>query len=85
MLYQLVQQHAAQFFEQAGAASDAGLPKYIRDEFDAFLKCGMLNYGFLRLRCESGCGYDKLVAFSASGVGSAHHAVLSGCQKQPRI
>ena len=32
-------------------------------EFDAFLECGILAHGFLRLGC-SDCGHDKLVAFS---------------------
>ncbi|MCL4696393.1 MAG: transposase, partial [Burkholderiaceae bacterium] len=32
-------------------------------EFDAFLECGILAHGFLRLRCGE-CGHDKLLAFS---------------------
>jgi len=35
----------------------------VKDEFDAFLECGILAHGFLRLRCGD-CGHDKLVAFS---------------------
>jgi len=35
----------------------------VRDEFGAFLDCGILAYGFLRLRCGD-CGHDKLVTFS---------------------
>ena len=62
-LYRLVQQHAATFFEQAEAAAGAGLPQFVKDEFDAFLECGILAHGFLRLRCGD-CGHDKLVAFS---------------------
>ena len=34
-----------------------------RSEFDAFLECGILAHGFLRLRCGD-CSHDKLVAFS---------------------
>jgi len=30
---------------------------------DAFLECGILAHGFLRLLCAN-CGHDKLVAFS---------------------
>lgn len=30
---------------------------------DAFLECGILAHGFLRLRCSE-CGHDKLLAFS---------------------
>ncbi len=56
-----MQQHAATFFAQAGAG--AGLPQFVKDEFDAFHKCGILAHGFLQLRCGD-CGHDKLVAFS---------------------
>jgi Transposase zinc-binding domain/Putative transposase len=62
-LYRLVQQHAATFFAQAEDAAGADLPQFVKDEFDAFLECGILANGFLRLRC-GGCGHDKLVAFS---------------------
>jgi hypothetical protein len=62
-LYRLVQQHAATFFAQAEDAAGAALPQFVRDEFDAFLECGILAHGFLRLRCGD-CGHDKLVAFS---------------------
>lgn len=62
-LYRLVQQHAATFFAQAEDATGADLPQFVKDEFDAFLECGILAHGFLRLRCGD-CGRDKLVAFS---------------------
>jgi hypothetical protein len=62
-LYRLVQQHAATFIEQAQAEAGAELPEFVKDEFDAFLECGILAHGFLRLRCGD-CGHDKLVAFS---------------------
>jgi hypothetical protein len=32
-------------------------------EFEAFLKCGVLAYGFLRFKCED-CKFERLVAFS---------------------
>ena len=32
-------------------------------EFEAYLKCGRLEHGFLRVRCED-CHAEKLVAFS---------------------
>ncbi len=62
-LYRLVQQHAATFFAQAEDAAGADLPQFVKDEFDAFLECGILARGFLRLHCGD-CGHDKLVAFS---------------------
>jgi len=62
-LYRLVQQHAATFFAQAEDAAGADLPQFVKDEFEAFLECGILAHGFLRLHCGD-CGHDKLVAFS---------------------
>src|SRR4051812_18844135 len=51
------------FLAQVEAETGARLPGFIKDEFDAFLECGILAHGFLRLRCGD-CGHDKLVAFS---------------------
>ena len=62
-LYQLVQEHAETFFAQVECETGAGLPDFVKDEFDAFLECGVLAHGFVRLRCAD-CGHEKLVAFS---------------------
>ena len=62
-LYRLVQQHAASFIAHTEASTGAELPRFIKDEFEAFLECGILAHGFLRLRCGE-CGHDKLLAFS---------------------
>ena len=39
------------------------LPQHVTKEFESFLRCGILAYGFLRLRCED-CHKEKLLAFS---------------------
>ena len=62
-LYRLMQQHAASFVAHTEASTGAELPRFIKDKFDAFLECGILAHGFLRLRCGE-CGHDKLLAFS---------------------
>jgi hypothetical protein len=62
LLYQLVEQNYPQFRELR-AREGRSLPEYVQEEFDACLKCGRLEEGFLRLRCE-GCHAEKLVAFS---------------------
>ena len=46
-------------------AAGADLPQFVKDEFDAFLECGILAHGFLRLRCAD-CGHDKLVQHPVS-------------------
>ena len=39
------------------------LPLYINNEFESFMKCGILSEGFLRVHCSK-CNNSKLVAFS---------------------
>jgi ribosomal protein S27E len=62
LLYQLVEQHYPAFRELR-AAADRPLPDCVQQEFEAYLKCGRLEEGFLRVRCEQ-CHAEKLVAFS---------------------
>jgi ribosomal protein S27E len=62
LLYQIIQEYWPEF--QAELASHGKhLPAYVIKEFDEYLKCGRLEYGFLRVRCAS-CHDEKLVAFS---------------------
>jgi len=44
------------------------LPRYVQREFEDYLKCGRLEYGFLRVRCTE-CHAEKLVAFSCKDRG----------------
>ncbi len=62
-LYQVVQEHVETFFAQVEFETGAGLPQFVKDEFEAFLECGILAHGFLRLRCGT-CSKDTFVAFS---------------------
>ena len=62
-LYQVVQEHLETFLAQVEAETGASLPGFVKDELDAFLECGILAHGFLRLRCAP-CAHEKLVAFS---------------------
>ena len=60
-LYQLVERYYPEFRDLM--ASRGRPPEYVLEEFEAFLKCGRLEYGFLRVRCGS-CQHERLVAFS---------------------
>jgi ribosomal protein S27E len=62
LLYRLVEQHYPAFVV-AREAAGRPLPRYVQEEFAAYLKCGRLEHGFLRVRCED-CHAEKLVAFS---------------------
>jgi Putative transposase/Transposase zinc-binding domain len=63
ILYRLVQEHIESFLAQVEAEGGAALPEFVKAEFDAFLECGVLAHGFLRLRCAE-CAHEKLLAFS---------------------
>ncbi len=45
------------------AAQWKNLPGYVEKVFTCYLRCGRLEHGFLRVRCE-GCHAERLVAFS---------------------
>jgi ribosomal protein S27E len=62
LLYQIVDKHYPEFLAQL-AVEGKSLPDHVQREFTDYLKCGLLEHGFLRVRCES-CHHEKLVAFS---------------------
>ena len=53
---------ASRFLERLEAAG-VSLPHFVKEEFEAYLKFGRLEYGFLRVKCDA-CRHEKLVAFS---------------------
>ena len=61
-LYALVEEHFPRFVERL-EAEGVSLPHFVREEFEAYLKCGRLEFGFLRVKCDA-CRHEKLVAFS---------------------
>lgn len=63
ILYRLVREHLETILAQVEAKTGTGLPEFVKDEFEAFLECGILAHGFLRVRCAD-CAHEKLVAFS---------------------
>jgi len=52
LLYQLVEAHYPTFAATMALQGKA-LPGYVEREFEDFLKCGYLEQGFLRMRCEA--------------------------------
>lgn len=46
LLYQLLAEHYPKFRDRRAAEGPA-LPRYVEDEFEAYLKCGLLEHGFL--------------------------------------
>ncbi|MFQ5433552.1 MAG: IS91 family transposase [Anaerolineae bacterium] len=62
LLYQIIDEYYPVFAAHL-AEQGRELPDYVHREFEDYLKCGRLEHGFLRVRCES-CHAEHLVAFS---------------------
>ena len=62
LLDQLIEQHYPALIAQLDAQGRS-LPPHVHQEFEAYLKCGRLEHGFLRVRCAT-CRLERLVAFS---------------------
>src|SRR5262245_21008672 len=64
ILYQVVAAHLETFLATVAADPTAtGLPAYVKEEFYAYLQCGILAHGFVRLGCDT-CPHPMLLAFS---------------------
>src|SRR3989442_13195697 len=64
VLYTVIADHLETFLASCEADPDApGLPAYVQREFDAYLQCGILAHGFLRLGCDT-CPKELLLPFS---------------------
>ena len=64
VLYHVIADHLETFLASCEADPDApGLPAYVQREFYAYLQCGILAHGFLRLGCDT-CPKELLLPFS---------------------
>jgi len=55
-------QHLETFVEHT-RSSDRQLPANVEKELRAYLECGILAHGFVRVRCVD-CAGDRVIAFS---------------------
>jgi len=58
-----VQAWVETFVAMAGEAYQRPLPRYVQEEFQKYLRCGILAWGFARAYCGQ-CGASMLVAWS---------------------
>ena len=67
LLHQVVREELESFLARA---REVGSPvaRFVEREIRAYLDCGVLANGFLRVHCDD-CGHDRLVAFSCKGRG----------------
>jgi hypothetical protein len=70
LLYQLVAEHWPAWLTARRAADPDGdgVPPFIEKEFDSYVRCGILSYGFARVRCAT-CQTDSLVGLSCKSRG----------------
>ena len=61
-LHAVVHEHLETFLAEA-ARRDRIVPRFVERELRAYLECGLLQFGFLRVRCED-FGHGRLLAFS---------------------
>ena len=63
LLYRVVREHLGDFLGLASERSRHPLPRYVVNEFNEYMRCGILEHGFGRARCPL-CGLDLFVAMS---------------------
>jgi hypothetical protein len=61
-VFQAIQKHWKKF-EHDMATIDQPISQYVKREFEAFLGCGILSKGFIRLVCDT-CKVNRFVPFS---------------------
>jgi len=67
LLHQVIRDQLERFLVNA-RQQDVPIARLVEREFRAYLQCGVLAHGFVRLHC-SGCGHDRALAFSCRGRG----------------
>ncbi len=65
-LYRIVQDNLDTLYAAIEQGFTSELPKFVTDELEAFLDCGIASRGFALLSCED-CPEKKLVAWSCKG------------------
>jgi len=62
VLHAIVREHLGAFLRHADEHYARPLPRYVRRALENYLRCGIPEHGFARLRCND-CGRDRIVAF----------------------
>lgn len=80
LLYQLVEAHYPVLVERM-AQQGKSLPDHVHREFEAYLKCGRLEHGSLRVRCDK-CHFERLVALCGQSL-LTMRALFSAATQRP--
>ena len=71
VLHEVVRENLETFLAQARARTEHGfgVPRFVEEELRAFIRCGIINHGFARVRCGT-CRHEFFVAFSCKRRGA---------------
>lgn len=72
VLYAVVREHVPSLQRDADERFPYGYPRHIEKTFRAYLRCGVLSHGLVRVRCAA-CGGESLVASSCKRRGVSFH------------
>lgn len=67
LLHEVIRAEIEPFLARA-RSQGAPVARFVEREIRAYLACGVLAHGFIRVHCDD-CGYDRLVGFSCKGRG----------------
>jgi len=67
LLHQVLSEHLETFLDRTHTA-EFSLPGHVEQELREYLECGILAYGFVRVRCND-CGKSMAVGYSCKGRG----------------
>jgi hypothetical protein len=65
VLHRMFLEHLETFLDRTRTEWSA-LPKYVERELRGFVECGVLAYGFVRIRCDD-CSKSMVTGFSCKG------------------
>jgi hypothetical protein len=83
LLRKVVRENLPDFRRLVRETYEKPLPRYVLDEFHAYLRCGDFRHGFTKAHCPD-CGHVLLVPFSCKGRGYAERRnMLSGGVRRP--
>jgi hypothetical protein len=83
LLYKTLQSHWLGFLTEI--ETDGGeLPAFVRDEFEAYFRCGILAHGFSRVQCKD-CGHSRVVSFSCKRRGFCPNCLGRHCDGNPMV
>ena len=75
VLHRVVRDHLQTFLAEAACLRDGdGVPRFVEEEFQAFLTCGWRAGGFARFRCGA-CKTERLVAIAPARAEASVRAV----------